>query len=115
MVQLQLCSQHPPGRRQASGIPVRISEIRRDRGEAGTDRPSPINTELAHTPVVVADGYATVPNRPGLGIELEESAVKRDSVGPTVNSLPLDRITSRIVYKTYPHLDDQRHDPWGRC
>ena len=50
---------------------------RREWGEAGEDRPSPMMTELARVPVSVAGGYAAVPTGPGLGIELDEEAVKR--------------------------------------
>ena len=39
--------------------------------------PSPMMTELARTPVRVEEGYALVPQGPGLGIELDEEAVAR--------------------------------------
>jgi L-alanine-DL-glutamate epimerase-like enolase superfamily enzyme len=43
----------------------------------GAQQPSPMMTELARTPVVVEGGYARVPQGPGLGIELDETAVAR--------------------------------------
>ena len=48
---------------------------RRDWGQGGVDRPSPMMTKLARNPVVVEDGFAIVPTGPGLGIELDEEAV----------------------------------------
>ena len=44
--------------------------------------PSPMMTELAARPVVVADGFASVPDGPGLGIELDEEAVARYIIEP---------------------------------
>ena len=44
--------------------------------------PSPMMTELASQPVVVADGFASVPDGPGLGIELDEEAVARYIIEP---------------------------------
>ena len=43
--------------------------------------PSPMMTELASKPVAVADGFASVPEGPGLGIELDEEAVARYTIG----------------------------------
>ena len=42
-----------------------------------TKTPSPMMTELAAKPVPVENGYAIVPQAPGLGIELEEEAVQK--------------------------------------
>lgn len=39
--------------------------------------PSPMMTELVSNPVVIEKGYALVPQGPGLGIELDEEAVRR--------------------------------------
>ena len=39
--------------------------------------PSPMMTELARKPIVIEEGYARVPQEPGLGIELDEDAVSR--------------------------------------
>lgn len=39
--------------------------------------PSPMMTELAKKPIVIENGYALVPDGPGLGIELDEDAVAR--------------------------------------
>jgi L-alanine-DL-glutamate epimerase-like enolase superfamily enzyme len=44
--------------------------------------PSPMMTELAVVPVVVKDGFAWVPQGPGLGIELDEDAVRRYTCTP---------------------------------
>ncbi len=43
--------------------------------------PSPMMTELAKQGIVVQDGYALVPNGPGLGIALDEDAVARYTYG----------------------------------
>jgi len=53
---------------------------RRTWGEDGPDAPSPMMTELCTKPIVVEDGYARVPQEPGLGIELDEDAVERYAV-----------------------------------
>ena len=55
---------------------------RREWGDASHDRPSPMMTELASSPVAVEDGFAAVPCGPGLGIELDEDAVARYTVEP---------------------------------
>ena len=44
-------------------------------GTEGPREPSPMMTELAARGVVVEDGYARVPEGPGLGIELDEEIV----------------------------------------
>ena len=44
-------------------------------GTEGPREPSPMMTELAARGVVVEDGYARVPEGPGLGIELDEEVV----------------------------------------
>ena len=44
------------------------------------DRPSPMMTELASSPVAVEGGFAAVPEGPGLGIELDEDAVARCTI-----------------------------------
>ena len=54
---------------------------RREWGDASNDRPSPMMTELASNPVVVSDGCAAVPSGPGFGIDLDEDAVTRYTVG----------------------------------
>ena len=38
--------------------------------------PSPMMTELASKGIVIENGYALVPQGPGLGIELDEDAVE---------------------------------------
>jgi len=44
---------------------------------------SPIISELLTPPVVVdSDGFIEVPNRPGLGFELNEEVIKRFRVTP---------------------------------
>lgn len=52
-----------------------IAPRARDRG--GPQIPSPMMTELVRNPVVVEQGYALVPQGPGLGLELDEDAVAR--------------------------------------
>ncbi len=37
----------------------------------------PLHGELFVEPITVVDGYITPPTRPGLGLELNEDAVKR--------------------------------------
>lgn len=41
---------------------------------------SPMMTELVHDPVAIVDGRAQVPKGPGLGVELDEDAVRRYEV-----------------------------------
>ncbi len=53
---------------------------RRDWGDAGQDQPSPMMTELVKTPVHVENGFAIVPDGPGLGVELVEEAVEEYSI-----------------------------------
>jgi hypothetical protein len=53
---------------------------RREPDDAGNDRPSPMMTELARNPVKVNDGFAAVPDGPGLGIDLDEEAVSRYTI-----------------------------------
>jgi L-rhamnonate dehydratase len=45
--------------------------------EAGSGVPSPMMAELAQNPICIENGYALVPQGPGLGIELDEEAVQR--------------------------------------
>ena len=49
----------------------------RSPGQAPPQSPSPMMTELARVPIAVANGYAAVPQGPGLGIELDEDAVEK--------------------------------------
>ena len=53
---------------------------RRTWGDDGPDTPSPMMTELCRKPIVVEEGYARVPQAPGLGIELDEDAVEKYTV-----------------------------------
>ena len=55
---------------------------RREWGDVRVDRPSPMMTELASSPVAVEGGFAAVPEGPGLGIELDEDAVARYTIEP---------------------------------
>ncbi|WP_102958107.1 mandelate racemase/muconate lactonizing enzyme family protein [Mangrovicella endophytica] len=41
---------------------------------------NPLRTELLKTPIEVKDGFATVPDGPGLGIEINEEAVARYAI-----------------------------------
>ncbi|HZJ09476.1 MAG TPA: mandelate racemase/muconate lactonizing enzyme family protein [Trueperaceae bacterium] len=43
-------------------------------------RPNPLNTSLVKNPVQVKDGVATVPEAPGLGVELDEAELARFAV-----------------------------------
>ncbi len=42
---------------------------------------SPIRRDLVRNPIPVKDGYAAVPEEPGLGIEIDESVAERYAVG----------------------------------
>jgi L-rhamnonate dehydratase len=42
-----------------------------------TRTPSPMMTELAARPIIIEQGFAVVPQEPGLGIELDEEAVRK--------------------------------------
>jgi D-galactarolactone cycloisomerase len=39
--------------------------------------PSPMMTQLVRNPILIENGYAIVPDGPGLGVELDEEAVAR--------------------------------------
>ena len=41
---------------------------------------SPIRQQLARNPIRVVDGYAAVPEGPGLGVDVDESIVERYGV-----------------------------------
>ncbi len=43
-------------------------------------QPNPLRDELTPTPIVARDGYVAVPEGPGLGIEIDEAAVRRYAV-----------------------------------
>lgn len=43
-------------------------------------RPNPLNTSLAKEPIKVVDGFAYVPQGPGLGVELNEEQLQRFAV-----------------------------------
>jgi D-galactarolactone cycloisomerase len=38
---------------------------------------NPIRTDVLSEPVPVVDGWVTIPSRPGLGIDVDEAAVRR--------------------------------------
>ncbi|MHB1007461.1 MAG: mandelate racemase/muconate lactonizing enzyme family protein [Chloroflexota bacterium] len=43
-------------------------------------QPNPLRDELVKTPIEAVDGYVTIPDGPGLGIEIDEEAVRRFAV-----------------------------------
>jgi len=49
-------------------------------GQPQPQNPSPMMTELAAEPIEVADGHALVPQRPGLGIDLDEAVVEKHTL-----------------------------------
>lgn len=38
---------------------------------------NPLRDQLSTTPIVAVDGYVQIPEGPGLGIEIDEEAVRR--------------------------------------